>query len=302
MSRTPADVLVQLANPYEANGGGAAASRLRAAVRYSGVVVAVAATAGGMNVVHARPAAAAEGWGTDVHRPDRATSDPDPFAWSADPSRVDDGYTGLPRGAVTFRPTTVTTRAGGLTVTADSSRATDLTDWLTREVKILQAWYPSGVAMLTASGVRAPSSISVTLGPTGEGMLAYTMGTSIVVNPAHVREDPNDTGAVVHELAHVIQRYPAGRVPGWLTEGIADYARFYGYEPGRITAPHRGSHYTDGYRTTAYFLHYVATHYRSDIVGIVSDAARRGTYQDSIWMQYTGKSLGRLWAETPKSR
>jgi hypothetical protein len=46
-------------------------------------------------------------------------------------------------------------------------------------------------------------------------------------------------GAVVHELVHVVQSYgrvrrtdpDATRAPGWLVEGIADYIRWFLYEP-----------------------------------------------------------------------
>jgi len=37
---------------------------------------------------------------------------------------------------------------------------------------------------------------------------------------------------IVHELVHVVQAYPENRANmGWLAEGIADYIRFWKYEP-----------------------------------------------------------------------
>ena len=46
-------------------------------------------------------------------------------------------------------------------------------------------------------------------------------------------------GSVVHELVHVVQEYgrarrenpEATRSPGWLVEGLADYIRWFLYEP-----------------------------------------------------------------------
>lgn len=45
-----------------------------------------------------------------------------------------------------------------------------------------------------------------------------------------VKSQPNDFGMVVHELTHLVQRYPPGS-PGWLVEGIADYIRAKYFEP-----------------------------------------------------------------------
>lgn len=61
-----------------------------------------------------------------------------------------------------------------------------------------------------------------------------------------------------HELCHVIQSYPNYKA-GWLVEGIADYVRFFQFEPETKIAPPdpKKSKYTDSYRTTAAFLDYV---------------------------------------------
>lgn len=67
---------------------------------------------------------------------------------------------------------------------------------------------------------------------------------------------PDDQGAIVHEMVHVVQQYRGRGNPGWLVEGIADYFRWFVYEPPS-KQPHpdlsRAS-YRDSYRTTAAFL------------------------------------------------
>ncbi len=36
---------------------------------------------------------------------------------------------------------------------------------------------------------------------------------------------------MVHETVHCVQRYRGRGNPGWLVEGVADYVRFFKYEP-----------------------------------------------------------------------
>ena len=38
---------------------------------------------------------------------------------------------------------------------------------------------------------------------------------------------------MIHETCHVVQRYRGRGNPGWLVEGVADYVRFFVYEPGK---------------------------------------------------------------------
>ena len=71
--------------------------------------------------------------------------------------------------------------------------------------------------------------------------VAATRGTQVQCSADWFRRNLRGEakGAVVHELVHVVQQYgrarttnpDAVRPPGWLTEGIADYIRWYLYEP-----------------------------------------------------------------------
>jgi hypothetical protein len=87
---------------------------------------------------------------------------------------------------------------------------------------------------------------------------AECSGDKIAVSADWLRNHPDDLGLFTHELTHVVQSYPDSN-PGWLTEGLADYARYlYGpqEQPG-WTLPRRLSpkqSYKDGYGTTARFL------------------------------------------------
>src|ERR1043165_3008518 len=79
----------------------------------------------------------------------------------------------------------------------------------------------------------------------------------------------DSVGSMSHEAVHVAQQYGRARgrnrVPGWLTEGIADYIRWWKYEPASMRRPvaptkrnGQPASYTDSYQTTAAFLEYVA--------------------------------------------
>jgi hypothetical protein len=45
-------------------------------------------------------------------------------------------------------------------------------------------------------------------------------------NPKWLKDHPEDIDVVTHEVMHIVQDYHHDHDPGWLTEGIADYARY----------------------------------------------------------------------------
>lgn len=105
---------------------------------------------------------------------------------------------------------------------------------------------------------------------------------------------------MIHELVHIIQSYPRSRdKPGWLVEGIADYIRFWRYEPEaprpRINTDK--SSYRDSYRTAGAFLAWIAWKYDRRIIQTLDHALRTGTYHEDLFLQATGKPLDPLWDE-----
>ena len=118
-------------------------------------------------------------------------------------------------------------------------------------------------------------------------------------------------GAVVHEMVHVVQKYPrdwrnnpaATRNPGWMVEGIADYIRWFKYEPqshGAVVRDPDSARYDASYRTTANFLNWVSENYDANIMAQMNAAMRQGRYSDDLWKQLTGKSadeLGQEWKQ-----
>jgi Peptidase of plants and bacteria len=114
-------------------------------------------------------------------------------------------------------------------------------------------------------------------------------------------------GSIVHEAVHVVQQYGRGRRnnpdatrnPGWLVEGIADYIRFYKFEPQTHGAEisrrgFDGARYDGSYRVTANFLNWVVETHDKDLIRKLNAAMREGKYNEEIWSQNTGKTVDEL--------
>jgi hypothetical protein len=94
----------------------------------------------------------------------------------------------------------------------------------------------------------------------------------------------------------------ATRMPGWLVEGIADYVRWFLYEPqtkgAEITTRNLAqAKYDASYRVTGNFLNWVVVKHDTNIVQKLNAAAREGRYRDDLWKESTGKSVQELGAE-----
>lgn len=139
---------------------------------------------------------------------------------------------------------------------------------------------------------------------TPNGVPAYVSGNELVLRPSAINNEGEGRGVLVHELTHVAQGNYKD-TPTWVTEGIADHARYYGYEPGQktsqITQWVAAGNYDTGYAPTAFLIEYVRAHYDPNIVNTLNDAARAGSYNDAIWTQVTGKSLDQLWLESKRA-
>ena len=125
--------------------------------------------------------------------------------------------------------------------------------------------------------------------------VAFASGKTITISGNWVTKNPGDFGMVVHELTHVVQSYRgAPREAGWLVEGIADYIRFYKYEPqariGRID-PKKAS-YKDSYRTSAQFLHWIEKTHDKEIVAKLNRALRESRVSAGSLSAVDGQDRG----------
>jgi hypothetical protein len=197
----------------------------------------------------------------------------------------------------------------GYTCRIDTAKAPDLTKWAQEELApVVKQWYPKIAKMLPSDGYEAPSSFSISISAESGGVAA-TSGTHIQCSAEWFQRNLKGEakGAVVHELVHVVQQYGRGRrnnpdgkrPPGWLVEGIADYIRWYLYEPesrgAEISRRNLNSARYDGsYRVSANFLNWVIANHDREIVTKLNAAMREGRYTNDLWKEFTGRSANEL--------
>jgi len=173
----------------------------------------------------------------------------------------------------------------------------ELQEWADSLRPIVEKWYPIIVQTLPSEGYTAPRKFTITIKESNQ--IAFARGTEIVCGAKWFRAHPDDRGAVVHELVHVVQQYRGRRNPGWLVEGLADYIRWFKYEPRNKRPrpnPNRAK-YTDSYQTTGAFLEWLAANKDHEIAVKLNAAMRQGRYAQELWKEYTGQTVDELWAE-----
>jgi hypothetical protein len=181
--------------------------------------------------------------------------------------------------------------------TVDVTDAPEMKEWAEKAAQLCEAWYSRLNEQLKSEGYRPTTQISMTLRSDYNGV-AYASGTRIRGSVKYFKSHPDDLGAMIHETCHVIQRYQSRSNPGWLVEGVADYVRFFVFEPGKAgrVNPDR-AHYDQSYRTTATFLAYVSAKYDKDLVLKLNKVMREGKYSDDVFKRLTGKTVQELDAE-----
>ncbi|HXT42463.1 MAG TPA: basic secretory protein-like protein [Candidatus Angelobacter sp.] len=205
--------------------------------------------------------------------------------------------------------------------TLDATAAPDLMEWADAKLRpVVQEWYPKLVAMLPSDGFEAATNVTLRFRNDMGGTPAAAAGGRINLNSGWFRRElkREAVGSVVHEMVHVVQNYGrarrsnpnATRTPGWLVEGIADYIRWFLYEPetkgAEITERNLArTKYDASYRITGNFLNWVTQNHDHEIVRKLNAAAREGKYAEQLWKDWTGKTLQELgddWKKTNEER
>lgn len=196
--------------------------------------------------------------------------------------------------------------------TIDATGAPDLAAWSEKELQpVVVQWYPKIVAMLPSEGYQAPTKLTLTFRSDMGKTPASAAGAGVNLNATWFRSElqREARGAVVHELVHVVQNYRgirgnpnASQTPGWLVEGIADFVRWFRYEPqskgAEITKGNFArANYNSSYRITGNFLNWLTETRDKDIVRKLNAAARQGKYSEQLWKDWTGKSVQELGEE-----
>jgi hypothetical protein len=179
-------------------------------------------------------------------------------------------------------------------IALDVSDAPEMKAWGDKVVRICEREFPDQCAFLASDGYTPPTQLKMTLKNDYNGVAAAG-GGRITGSVKYFKNNPNDIGAMVHETAHCVQNYRARGLPGWLVEGIADYVRFWRYEPGKAgrLQPERAK-YDGSYRTTAAFLAFVTEKYDRQAVPKLNAMLRENRYTPEAWRTLTGKSVDEL--------
>lgn len=182
-------------------------------------------------------------------------------------------------------------------VIVDTHDAPDLADWGQRAGKLCLEWFPKLAELLPSEGFEAPTKVTLVFDPKMEGVAA-AQGDRIRIAAAWVRAHPEDFGMVIHELTHVVQQY-GGKGEGWLTEGIADYIRYWRFEPGtkEVKIDRVRNSYRQGYAVAGAFLDWLEREKHPGIVVKLNAASRTGGYRESLFEDLCGKKLQELWEE-----
>jgi len=205
----------------------------------------------------------------------------------------------VPKDALTTTVLSWQDHAYDLRVEVDTRDAPDMAAFHESLPKLLHEHYPTIVELVGDDGRDLPTSVRFSFRP-GIKVPAYA-SRGIVMSSDWFAKHPRDLGCAIHELTHVVQRYPGflGK-PGWLVEGIADYVRHrVGLDEGwRIPSGYReGHHYTKGYGIAAAFLVFAEKKVGPELVPKLNQSLRDKSYKPEIWKALTGKDLDALWEE-----
>lgn len=187
---------------------------------------------------------------------------------------------------------------GAATFTLNCEEAPDLQEWGEKAKTLCEEWYPKLVKEYGSEGFKPRQKVNIVIKKT-MGPPAAAGGGTISVNAEHVRKHPGDVGMMVHELFHVVQAYPRQKGDvGWLTEGLADYVRFWQYEPQtkqRQIDKEKAS-YRNSYRVTGAFIGWLEKKTPGSAVKLNAQM-RKGGNDETIFKEVIGTDVDTLWKE-----
>ena len=132
--------------------------------------------------------------------------------------------------------------------------------------------------------------------------VAETDNGKVTISSRWMHKHPEDIDVITHEVMHIVQDYGESAGPGWLTEGIADYAR---YKFGVNNAAAKWAlpdykptqNYDNAYRITARFLVWIEEKVKPGVVKEFNTELRLHVFTDNSWKEQTGKTLDELWKQ-----
>ena len=183
-----------------------------------------------------------------------------------------------------------------LEITIDTTEAPEMAEWAAQAKDLCLKNYAMILGHLGSEGFTPPDKVKIVF--RNMRGVAHASGRTITCAAAWFKEHPDDYGAVIHELCHVAQSYRS-RVPSWVVEGIADYVRWFHYEPvdKRPKVNPRRAKHTDSYRTTAAFFDWIVRTKDKTFVTRLNASCRAGKYKPELFQEYAGKMVEDLWVE-----
>jgi hypothetical protein len=177
----------------------------------------------------------------------------------------------------------------------DATFSTELKD------KLVETFYEVYPKLAKEYNKKTSKTVTFVIDTAYDGVAATDNGR-VVFSTKYMKSHPKDIDVVTHEVMHIVQNYGHNNNgPGWLTEGIADYARFkFGVDNAgaKWTLPAYKStqSYENSYRVTARFLVWVEKNIKPNLVKELDEQLREHTFTDDSWKKETGKTLDELWA------
>ena len=146
---------------------------------------------------------------------------------------------------------------------------------------------------------KSPKTVTILVGDEYKGVAA-SLNAVVKIDKDWIRKNPEDIDLLTHELMHVVQGYTYDVPDNWLTDGIADYARYefgiHNVKSGWSLPSYRpGQSYNHSYRIAARFLLWIEKNKCKDIVERLDRSLRNSKYNRKLWVRLTGNSLGALW-------
>jgi hypothetical protein len=185
-------------------------------------------------------------------------------------------------------------------VVVDVREAPDVAQWASGAKTLCEVWHAIIFDLLNPAGHPPARKIKLVFKQPMKGV-AYTKApeSEITISAEWVKKHPDDVAMVIHELTHVVQNYPKPKVskPTWLVEGIADYVRYFEFEPEKRIRVSRKQSYRDGYGTAAAFLDWIQRTRAPHLIEKLNARLAIGEYTDELLADYSGAPLEQLWTE-----
>ncbi|MGF7039607.1 basic secretory protein-like protein [Mucilaginibacter lappiensis] len=176
----------------------------------------------------------------------------------------------------------------------DATFSKDLKD------KLVETFYEVYPKLAKAYNKKTSKNVTFVIDTAYDGVAATDNGR-VVFSSKYMAKHPHDIDVVTHEVMHIVQDYAQSNGPGWLTEGIADYARYkFGVDNAgakwTLPAFKTSQNYENSYRITARFLVWIEKGIKPGLVKDLDSQLRDHTFTDNSWKSETGKTLDELWA------